>query len=269
MDDSPFAPLFARQRGYFQQPELERLAASRVAVLGLGGVGGVAAELLARAGVGAMVISDPESFEPSNLNRQVGALLSTMGRPKEEVMAGRLRDINPGLILDQLGPVPADEAKAKAMLSGVQAAVLAVDALLPSLAVLRATRELGIPVVEALALPVIQVRIFSPRGPDPEEGLPSQGRPLAEVDPAELAEAYARVEAGRLRDGDGGPLALPAGVALAMVEHGAAPSLGPLVWLAGSLAALETLKLLTGRDHSPVHPALAALDPIAWRLFSA
>ena len=53
VDDSPFAPLFARQRGYFQQPELERLAGSRVAVLGLGGVGGVAAELLARAGVGA------------------------------------------------------------------------------------------------------------------------------------------------------------------------------------------------------------------------
>ena len=216
-----------------------------------------------------MVISDAETYEPSNLNRQVGALTSTLGRPKEEVMAGRLKEINPGLALDRHGPVPADEAAAKAVLSGAAAAVLAVDALPPSLAALRAARKLGIPVVEALALPVIQVRVFSPQGPDPEEGLPSQGRPLTEVDRDALAEAYARVEAGRCRDGDGGPMALPAGVALSMLESGAAPSLGPLVWLAGSLAALETLKLLTGRGVSPAYPAVAALDPIAWRLFSA
>jgi molybdopterin/thiamine biosynthesis adenylyltransferase len=269
MDQSSFEPLFARQVGYLEPAELKRLAGLGVAVLGLGGVGGVAAELLARSGLGRLIISDPESFEPSNLNRQVGALRSTLGQAKASVMADRLQDINPGMEIINPGPVPAEPDQAEAMLHGAAAMVLAVDALVPALAALRAARQRGIPVVEAVALPVIQVRIFLPQGPDPEQGLPSQGLPLDRVEPRELAEAYARLEADRLKDGRGGPLALPAGLTLAMVEGNAAPSLGPLVWLAGSLAALETLKLLCGRGRSNAHSGLVALDPIAWRLFSA
>lgn len=75
---------------------LARLSAARVAVFGVGGVGGHAAEALARCGVGALELVDDDVVSPSNLNRQVLALRSTLGRPKVDVAAERIRDINPG-----------------------------------------------------------------------------------------------------------------------------------------------------------------------------
>ena len=72
-----------------------RLAASHVAVFGLGGVGSFCAEALARSGVGALTLVDDDTVAESNLNRQLIALHSTLGRPKAEVMAERIRDIAP------------------------------------------------------------------------------------------------------------------------------------------------------------------------------
>ena len=74
---------------------LETLAAAHVAVFGLGGVGGHAAEALARCGVGALDLIDGDTVSESNLNRQVVALHSTLGQPKAQVMVLRARDINP------------------------------------------------------------------------------------------------------------------------------------------------------------------------------
>lgn len=77
------------------QEGLERLLTSRVAVFGIGGVGGYAAEALARSGVGALELVDKDVVDTSNLNRQIIALHSTVGRAKAEVMKERIRDINP------------------------------------------------------------------------------------------------------------------------------------------------------------------------------
>ncbi len=74
---------------------LERLAAARIAVFGVGGVGGFCVEALARAGVGTLHLYDDDTVSESNLNRQIAALHSTLGLPKAEVMAQRVRDINP------------------------------------------------------------------------------------------------------------------------------------------------------------------------------
>ena len=74
---------------------LARLMAARVAVFGIGGVGGHLAEALARAGVGHLTLVDRDTVSLSNINRQAVALHSTVGRPKVEVMADRIRDINP------------------------------------------------------------------------------------------------------------------------------------------------------------------------------
>ena len=79
---------------------MRRLAASHVLVVGLGGVGAYAAEEIARAGVGRMTLVDADVVSLSNLNRQLPALHSTLGKPKAEVMAARLRDINPGLEIE-------------------------------------------------------------------------------------------------------------------------------------------------------------------------
>ena len=74
---------------------LARLKASSVLIVGNGGVGSYAAEAVARAGVGRITLMDGDSVQPSNLNRQLVALTSTLGRNKAVVMAERIRDINP------------------------------------------------------------------------------------------------------------------------------------------------------------------------------
>ena len=76
---------------------VSRLAASCVALFGVGGVGSYAAEALARAGIGKLVLVDSDCVSRSNINRQLCALESTVGRPKVEVIAERLHDINPNI----------------------------------------------------------------------------------------------------------------------------------------------------------------------------
>ena len=79
---------------------LQRLAGKRVAVFGLGGVGGMAAEALVRSGVGRVLLVDFDTVSPSNINRQVLALHSTVGRLKVDVARERLLDIRPDLVIE-------------------------------------------------------------------------------------------------------------------------------------------------------------------------
>lgn len=84
--------------------KMERLRKAHVLVVGLGGVGAYAAEMICRAGVGRMTIVDADTVQPTNINRQLPALHSTLGQPKAEVLACRFRDINPDI---QLTVIPA------------------------------------------------------------------------------------------------------------------------------------------------------------------
>ena len=86
---------FIRTRLLVGDEPLERLKNAKVAVFGVGGVGGYAVEALARSGVGTLHLYDDDTVSESNLNRQLVALHSTIGQPKAEVMARRVRDINP------------------------------------------------------------------------------------------------------------------------------------------------------------------------------
>ena len=86
---------FARTELLLGSEAMQRLRDSRVAVFGIGGVGGHAAEALARSGVGALDLIDNDKVSVSNLNRQIIALQSTIGRYNTEVMRDRILDINP------------------------------------------------------------------------------------------------------------------------------------------------------------------------------
>jgi tRNA A37 threonylcarbamoyladenosine dehydratase len=88
----------------------EKLNSSHVLVVGLGGVGGYVAEQLTRAGIGELTIVDGDVVSQSNMNRQLLALQSTQGRPKAEVMAARLRDINPDVKLHVVNQFMKDQA---------------------------------------------------------------------------------------------------------------------------------------------------------------
>lgn len=88
----------------------ERLRRAHVLVVGLGGVGAYAAEMLCRAGVGQLTLVDADMVQPSNINRQLPALHSTLGQAKAEVLAARFRDINPDIQLKVLPVYLKDEA---------------------------------------------------------------------------------------------------------------------------------------------------------------
>lgn len=84
-----------RTRMLIGDDPIQRLQQARIAVFGVGGVGGYCIEALARAGIGAMDLYDDDTVSESNLNRQIAALHSTIGQPKAEVLANRVKDINP------------------------------------------------------------------------------------------------------------------------------------------------------------------------------
>ena len=91
-----------RTRLLLGEEKMERLQQAHVLVVGLGGVGAYAAEMICRAGVGRMTIVDADTVQPTNINRQLPALHSTMGREKAEVLAARFEDINPDIQLTVL-----------------------------------------------------------------------------------------------------------------------------------------------------------------------
>ena len=130
---------------------LARLEASTVAVAGAGGVGGFAAEMIARAGVGHMIIIDSDVVSVTNKNRQLLALDTTVGRPKCEVLAERLKDINPGIDLT-LREEYIDAGKVEEILGGysVDFVVDAIDTVAPKLALIKYCMERGIPMVSSM-----------------------------------------------------------------------------------------------------------------------
>jgi molybdopterin/thiamine biosynthesis adenylyltransferase len=117
---------FARNIGWVTQAEQSILQGKRVAIAGMGGVGGVHLLTLARLGVGAFHIADFDTFDIANFNRQVGATMSTLGQPKVEVLAEMARDINPQLHLTRF-PSGVSDHNMAAFLEGVDLYVDGLD----------------------------------------------------------------------------------------------------------------------------------------------
>ena len=109
MDAGEFPGWQARTALLLGKEKLEKLRNAHVLVIGLGGVGGIAAEMICRAGVGRMTIADGDLIEESNRNRQIAALTSTVGKPKAELLGARLLDINPELKLTVLNEYLRDD----------------------------------------------------------------------------------------------------------------------------------------------------------------
>lgn len=110
---------------------VKKLASSHVLVVGLGGVGAYAAEQLARAGIGKMTIVDCDTVNVTNKNRQLLALDSTVGHPKVEVMAERIRDINPDVEVVALNQYLKDQSIIDLMEQPFDYIVDAIDTLAP------------------------------------------------------------------------------------------------------------------------------------------
>ena len=133
------------------EEKLNLLRNANVLVVGVGGVGAYAAEMIVRAGVGRMTIADADKVSESNINRQLVALHSTIGREKCDILAERLKDINPELQLTVVNRfIKDDETDALLDSDKFDYVVDAIDTLSPKLALIKGTLDRGIPLVSSM-----------------------------------------------------------------------------------------------------------------------
>lgn len=236
---------FSRNVGWVTEDEQSRLHGKRVAIAGMGGVGGSHLLTLVRLGIGAFNIADFDTFDIVNFNRQAGATMSSLARPKLGVMAERAKDINPGLDI-QAFPEGVTLDNLDRFLEGVDLYVDGLDffAFDARRATFAACRRLGIPAVTAAPLGMgTAVLVFLPDslsfddyfcfdGCDEEE---MAIRFLLGLSPAMLQRGY---------------LVDPSRVNLA--EH-RGPSTVAACELCAGVTAVESLKILLGRG--TVRPA--------------
>jgi molybdopterin/thiamine biosynthesis adenylyltransferase len=239
---------FSRNLGWLRAGEQESLRGRRVAIAGMGGVGGGHLLALVRLGVGAFTIADLDRFDLPNLNRQAGAFVSTMGHPKAETLAGMARDINPELRL-QIFSEGVTPENLDRFLDGADLFVDGIDffALDIRRRAFARCRELGIPAITAAPIGMgVGLLVFMPTGMSFEAYFRLEGQPedeqylrfLLGVAPSGLHRTY---------------LVDPSRVDLA--NH-RGPSTGAACLLcAGAVAAMATRILLLrgGVEAAPTH----------------
>lgn len=150
MDGNSLEQWNDRQRLLVKDWGIERLARAHVLVVGLGGVGGFAAEFLARAGIGRLTLVDADTVSPTNLNRQIAALTSTLGQPKVEVIARRLSEINPSLHIELIERFLQPEQAYALPEAKYDYVADCIDSLSPKLELIRACMDKKIPLVSAM-----------------------------------------------------------------------------------------------------------------------
>ncbi len=243
---------FSRNLGLVQPEEQQRLRASRVAIAGLGGVGGVHLTTLARLGVGHFHIADFDHFEVHNINRQAGAFCSTLGREKSDVMQQMALDINPTAEVKTFreGITPATIA---AFLEGVDVVVDGLDYFAVDARDLlyRAAQDRRVPVVAAGPIGAsAALLIFEPGGMTWHEYFAMD---LAR----DVIDKYVLFALGTAPKATHMPYLDRRYVSL-VEKRG--PSLSLAVQLCSGIAAAETMKLLLKRGRVRAAPYFQQFD---------
>lgn len=242
-----YSEFTTRNIGFVTQREQDTLAAGKIFIIGVGGMGGAAVQALARVGINHFAIADIDTFEISNLNRQVFCDLDTVGRSKAEATAARLQRINPAIALEVFGaewPQRLDELLVRypIVINGMDDIGAGVD-------LYRRARKHGCTVIDAYASSLPSVAVVRPSDPRPEERLsyPSLGKEVALLTADEKAACFLRemehvlVHSSTIRHIDMGiAVELMAGKRKRM-------SFAPMVIATGNLMAFEVVKLLLGR----------------------
>lgn len=230
---------FSRNIGWVTQQEQEKLKNSRIAIAGMGGVGGAHLLTLSRLGIGSFHISDLDEFEVANFNRQAGANMQTLGQQKVDVLADMAKNINPEQEVKTF-PKGVSEDNLEEFLDGVDVYVDGLDyfAVSARRATFALCAEKGIPAVTAAPLGIgAAVLNFMPGGMTFEEYFRLEGKSEMEqllsfligLSPAMLQRVY---------------LADPTTVDLAKHKG---PSMPMAVEICAGMAATQTLKILLNR----------------------
>ncbi len=141
---------FSRTELLFGRQAMERLAASRVAVFGIGGVGGYTVEALARSGVGTLDLIDDDKICLTNLNRQLHATRKTVGRYKVEVAAERIREINPDAVVHTHQAFYTPETAVQFDFSAYDYVVDAIDTVTGKIALVLQADAAGTPIISSM-----------------------------------------------------------------------------------------------------------------------
>jgi tRNA A37 threonylcarbamoyladenosine dehydratase len=134
----------------FKEEGLEKLQNAKVLVVGLGGVGSFAAEFLARAGVGNMTIVDGDVVDITNINRQLPALHSTVGKPKITIVGDRLMDINPDLNLTRVQEFLSPERAFEIVSDEFDYVLDCIDSVTPKFNLLLAAKRKKIKIISSM-----------------------------------------------------------------------------------------------------------------------
>ena len=140
----------SRTEALIGKSAVEKLNNSRVAVFGVGGVGGYVAEALARSGVGEIDLIDSDTVSISNINRQIVALHSTLGKYKTEVMEGRIKDINPNAKVNVYNMFYLPETAERFDFSVYDYIVDAVDTVSAKISIVERAYALNVPVISSM-----------------------------------------------------------------------------------------------------------------------
>ena len=141
---------FSRTELLFGRAAMEKLAASRVAVFGIGGVGGYVTEALARSGVGALDLVDHDCVSLSNLNRQISALRSTVGMLKVDVARARILDINPDAVVRTWPVFYTPETARDFDFRQYDYVVDAIDTVTGKIGLVMQAEEAGVPIISSM-----------------------------------------------------------------------------------------------------------------------
>ena len=141
---------FIRTELLLGKEKLDILKNRHVAIFGVGGVGGYVCEALVRSGIGRFTIVDRDTVNESNINRQIIALSSTVGRAKVDVMKERMQDINPEVIVDAHEVFFLPENSGEFDFASYDYVVDAVDTVTAKIQIITAAKEAGVPVISSM-----------------------------------------------------------------------------------------------------------------------
>jgi len=241
----------SRNIGFVSLAEQERLRKACVFVAGVGGMGGAAIEVLARAGIGRLIFADIDVFEVSNLNRQLSATMDTVGIRKTEATSARLRSINPEC---ELTILDADWVQALPnILPKVDVVINGCDDTRATLALMRQAEKAKKTVVDAFASPLPNVYVVGPLDVRPERlfGYPSVGKPIDALTSADIDGCKAKeIEWVMVHSSSANHVDLQAAGEM-MQGKRSRMSFAPMVIGTGCLMAYEALRVILAKPGGP------------------
>ena len=267
MENSIYETIISRNLGLINETEQKVLRKSKVAICGLGGIGSPVAENLARMGIGNFSILDHGTFELSNSNRQIYSFTDTDGKWKTDVTEEYFLKINPGVKVEKFTELTMENVGN--FLDKADVTILAADALIPILILSREARSRGIPLIESWALAFGNLRVFTKNTPSLEEvyNFPTIGREVDEISPDEQASLLKKSIFDVAASFDGIMEHYPERAIRKMEEEGVGTTLSPLVWLSSIMMAIETYKILLGKNDLALAPNFQVFDPFKFRTF--